>query len=93
MTFGDKDIPLPFVPNDPTNAAAALVALELALPVRGEQRRVTPAFTDCAELTAMSHNTADHLFDVLSRHALGDEEAATISLHGGRIAPQNRRNT
>ena len=85
FTFGDKDIPLPFRRDDPTNAAAAYVDLELALPVHGQQRRHTAAFTDCDELTAMSHNTADYMFDTLAVRALGEAEAATLSLHGGRI--------
>ena len=53
LTFGDKDIPLPFEPDDPLNGAAALVALELALPCHGAARLHTPAFTDTVDMAAM----------------------------------------
>lgn len=85
MSFGDKDIPLPFDRADPGNAAAALVDLELALPVHGQSRDSTPMFTDSDEMLAMSHATADDLFRLLAAAALGADEAATITLHGGRV--------
>ena len=85
LTFGDKDIPLPFDRSDPTNAAAAYVDLELALPVHGSERKRVAAFTSDTDLLSMSHGAADHLFSSLATAALGAAEAATISLHGGRI--------
>ena len=85
MSFGDKDIPLPFDRADPGNAAAALVDLELALPVHGHMRDTTPMFTDSDDMLAMSHATADDLFRLLAGAALGADEAATVTLHGGRV--------
>ena len=83
--YGDKDVPLPYRPDDPLNAAARMVALELALPVRGERRASTPFFTMNAELECLSHTVADSLFAKLAFHALGKEIADTLSLHSGRI--------
>ena len=83
--YGDKDVPLPYRPDDPLNAAARMVALELALPVRGERRASTPFFTMNAELECLSHTVADSLFAKLAVHALGEDIAGTLSLHSGRI--------
>jgi hypothetical protein len=85
MAFGDKDIPLPFDRGDPNNAAAALVDLEIALPVHGTARETTPMFTRDETLAAISHDTADAVFRSLARSALGAAEADTLTLHGGRI--------
>ena len=84
VLFGDRPVPLPFHAHDTLSAAAAIVQLELAAPVRGLDRKSTPAFTDTLELTCMSHDTADKMFNALATHALGRDVAGSISLHSGR---------
>ena len=46
MRFGDKQVPLTLRRDDPLNAAAALIEIELAHPVHGGARYLTPAFCD-----------------------------------------------
>ena len=84
LTFGDKEIPINWH-DSPLNAAKAFAALELAVPVHGEARAHTPAFTIDAAGRSMSHSEADRFFALLAVAALGAEVAATLSLHGGRI--------
>jgi len=85
LAFADRPAWLPVVPGDPLNAALALAALELDMPVRGAARKATPLFTSSAALRSMQHSEADSMFADLATRALGKKVAATLSLHSGRV--------
>ena len=83
-TFGDRPMHLPFVPHDITNAAAWYARLELRMPVKGNARKTTPLYT-VGNMISLDHATADKLFNQLSISALGEDAAAALSLHSGRV--------
>ena len=83
-TFGDRPMHLPYVAGDATNAAARFAQLELRMPVHGTARKNTPLYT-IDPVTSLDHETADALFHGLAVAALGEEVAATLSLHSGRV--------
>ena len=82
MTFGNAMIYLPLV-HDGINAAEAIIRMELKYPCRGAVRRTTPAFE--LESGSLDHGRADSLFHALMVAALGEEQAAVLSLHSGRV--------
>lgn len=85
LHFGDRPMYLPYLPDDPTNAAARLAQLEILCPVTPAARRRSPLF--CADNTArpLTHAQADQAFNGLATIALGPAVATTLSLHSGRV--------
>ena len=85
LHFGDRPIYLPYLPDDPTNAASRLQQLELLCPVPAASRRRVPLF--CADEISrpLTHAQADNTFNALANIALGPAVAMTISLHSGRV--------
>ena len=83
LTFGNALIYLPYV-DDITNAARAIVNMELAAPCRGAARHAEPAFS-VEDGVSLDHGLADNVFDKNTTAALGAEVAATVSLHSGRV--------
>ena len=83
-TFGDRPMYLPYVPDDITNAAMWYARLELQMPVPGTLRKTTPLYTVDGS-RSLDHATADFIFHQLAVNALGEDVAATLSLHSGRV--------
>ena len=84
--FGNQFVYLPFVPDDPVNAAVALRELELTFPVDARVRRQTPLFaTDTLTLSALSHGVLDGVLGHLFRCVMPVERACNYSFHSFRI--------
>ena len=84
-TFGNHLCYLPYISDDPNNAAAALLDLELALPCAGDQRDRVPLFIVDPDFAPLDCNRGDALFAALALHALGAKRAAQVSFHSCRI--------
>ena len=76
---------LPFIPGDDNEAASALLALELALPVRGARRARVPLFVLDDTFAPLTCDLADRLFAALAKAALGPKRAAELTFHSCRI--------
>ena len=83
--FGDKDVPLAIRGGDGLCAAAAIVAMEIAMPVHGRDRKRTPAFTVTSDGAPLTRGDADRMFAGIAAAALPANVAATLSLHSGRV--------
>jgi hypothetical protein len=82
--WGVHPIHLPFAPEDSANAAAWLQRIELALPVRGDQRASTALFVVDANLTPLRHSAVDtYLGHLLNLHF--GANASKYSFHSFRI--------
>jgi hypothetical protein len=84
-TFGLHPIWLPYVSNDTSNAASALAALELALPVAPSARRSTPLFVIGLCLSPMTHSVIDGALLHLLLLIMSAIEAVKYSVHSFRI--------
>ena len=85
LHFGDRPMYLPFLPDDPTNAAFRLQQLELLCPVPASSRRRCPLFCSDDTSRSLTHAQADNTFNALATLALGPAVAMTLSLHSGRV--------
>ena len=85
LHFGDRPMYLPFLPDDPTNAAFRLQQLELLCPVPASSRRRSPLFCSDDTSRSLTHAQADDTFNALATLALGSAVAMTLSLHSGRV--------
>ena len=85
LHFGDKPMYLPYLPNDPTNAAARLASLEICCSVPATSRRRYPLFCADDVTRPLTHAQADNTFNSLATKALGPAVATTVSLHSGRV--------
>ena len=85
LHFGDRPMYLPFLPDDPTNAAFRLQQLELLCPVPASSRRRSPLFCSDDTSRSLTHAQADDTFNALATLALGPAVAMTLSLHSGRV--------
>ena len=84
MRWGSKPIFLPFSPTDPICAARALRDLELAVQVKGEERRLTPLFRTEAGEPLSSSYTANLLRDFVKLIA-PLERVKDYTMHSFRI--------
>jgi hypothetical protein len=84
--YGNQPIYLPWDPSEPTNAAAALVELELMFPVAADARKATPLFVTGAGLEPITHSLIDAVLRWLLLCIMSLEEAELYSVHSLRIA-------
>jgi hypothetical protein len=82
--FGTEPIWLPVDRTEPTNAAMALAALELAFPVAPSKRRSTPLFCVDLALTALVYSVIDAVLRAILVWIVADPSA--YSVHSLRIA-------
>ena len=85
LHFGDRPMYLPYLPDDPTNAAFRLQQLELLCPAPASSRRRSPLFCSDDTSRSLTHAQADDTFNALATLALGPAVAMALSLHSGRV--------
>ena len=83
--FGNMPVYLPFIVDDPCNAASALCALERKLPCHGAQRKRVPLLIIDDAFNPLTCDMIDRMFMALSTHALGSKRAGELSFHSCRV--------
>jgi hypothetical protein len=84
--FGVNPVWFPYDIGEPTNAAAALAALELACPVSAALRRSVALFPVDVALSPMTHSVIDSTLHMLLLCIMSAAAAAAYSVHSLRIA-------
>ena len=88
VSFGNHPVYLPFVPDDPLNAAKWLASMELQTPIRGEQaRRAAPLFAiDVQGKEPFYNNLVENtLSNALKATSLSQEECVKLTPHSFRV--------
>ena len=85
LHFGDRPMYLPYLPDDPTNAAFRLQQLELLCPVPASSRRRSPLFCSADTFRSLTHAQADDTLNALVTLVLGPAVAMALSRHSGRV--------
>jgi hypothetical protein len=85
LHFGDRPTYLPFLPDDPTNAAFRLQQPELLCPVPASSRRWSPLFCSDDTSRSLTHAQAGGTFNALATLAPGSAAAMALSLRSGRV--------